>query len=56
MKPGHHKNGSLIPYAVDGKIEPLQDVETRDYYAELKKQNKTYLTKPYWYESTAKKC
>ena len=54
-KPGHDKNGRFIPYSVGGKIEPLQDLETSDYYAEPKKRNKSYLTKPYWYEAAGKK-
>lgn len=54
-KPGHDKDGRFIPYSVDGKIEPLQDLDDSDYYAEAKKRNRTYLTKPYWYEAAGTK-
>ncbi len=55
-KPGHDKAGRFMPYLEqDKEPAPLGDVEKEEYYAEPKKRNHTYLTKPYFYEANGKK-
>ncbi len=54
-KAAHDKTGRFIPYAAAGQpVVPLEDLETSDYYAEPKKRNSNFLTKPYSYKVGAK--
>ncbi len=49
-KPGSDKNGRFIPYSATGhELTTLQDLETSDYYAVPKRQGRSYLTNPYFY-------
>ncbi len=55
-KPGNDDAGRFMPYLAEGKEpSPLGDVEREEYYAEPKRRNHTYLTKPYFYEANGNK-